>query len=690
VLDIIVARSAQIYQANPEARFTITHTDPVTGLPYELAAEHDFGFARLRKQGHTWAVDPDYTVNLTFPYSRVVSGINTSDTQTLDGLLTGTNTFHGGADLKVTPGKTLVVDGSVTFTSSSGNVSVPSGATLEARPGASFTFTGGTGIWSSGRVRMVGTASKRVTLRRAPGSGYYNYLYLNGSGTNGSELRYVDISGMRYGVHTNAVSGLTLQHLRGYDNYYGSLKLYNAVATLSNSEFYSNYYHGAFLQGGTYYLKDNTFRNNGHSGLVFGRGGIGTTLGTGFHASDRSRYVDNAYFGVNVYLGSRLVLGDRFGGTIDDAFWGGGAALHGNVAGQIRAEAATVEADMLYWGSSAGPGGAHNPFTLETYSGYAAPQINTDCHLNQPHTLAGSNCLPSSGPGCSPGDLVCIPEPFSKGGALTSDGALDSDSTQVDSLAAPPPTFWDRHFARSGAPDVDSLFVLLYDTTAAYNRDLAARELLRHFAHSEPQRVADIALRARSGNFADVIGAHLGEAFGAHPVDSLAAYARSGDAGSFFRSLFDEALAAGEPSHAAYALSALHYFEDEDEASGLLSALYADAFAETSGKGGAAAHVDLGLFASDAQEAPGTLEARVHPNPVSSWLTLDYGLPSGARVTVEVYDAIGRRVLHADEGAREAGVYQTRLDAQGLPSGVYLYRVHAGGTSQTGSFVVAR
>ena len=84
-----------------------------------------------------------------------------------------------------------------------------------------------------------------------------------------------------------------------------------------------------------------------------------------------------------------------------------------------------------------------------------------------------------------------------------------------------------------------------------------------------------------------------------------------------------------------------------------------------------------------------------HPNPFSTSATLEIGLPKASSVEITVYDIAGRQVSTRSLGARGAGWQKIILEAKDdagapLPSGVYFYRVTAGGETQTRKMVIAR
>jgi photosystem II stability/assembly factor-like uncharacterized protein len=65
------------------------------------------------------------------------------------------------------------------------------------------------------------------------------------------------------------------------------------------------------------------------------------------------------------------------------------------------------------------------------------------------------------------------------------------------------------------------------------------------------------------------------------------------------------------------------------------------------------------------------------PNPFNGLTTIRYDLPIAAHVEVKLYDILGREVRTMLSGSQQAGTQQVSLEANGLASGVYFYRVLA-------------
>ncbi len=73
-----------------------------------------------------------------------------------------------------------------------------------------------------------------------------------------------------------------------------------------------------------------------------------------------------------------------------------------------------------------------------------------------------------------------------------------------------------------------------------------------------------------------------------------------------------------------------------------------------------------------------------YPNPFNPTTSIRFDLPNASEITLHVYDLLGRRVAVLYDGETlSAGSHETRLDATGWSSGVYLYRLAAGPFSQT-------
>jgi hypothetical protein len=67
-----------------------------------------------------------------------------------------------------------------------------------------------------------------------------------------------------------------------------------------------------------------------------------------------------------------------------------------------------------------------------------------------------------------------------------------------------------------------------------------------------------------------------------------------------------------------------------------------------------------------------------YPNPFNPATTIAFDVPATERVQIEVFNALGQVVAELVNGEVPAGRHTVRFEATGLPSGLYMVRMHAG------------
>ena len=90
------------------------------------------------------------------------------------------------------------------------------------------------------------------------------------------------------------------------------------------------------------------------------------------------------------------------------------------------------------------------------------------------------------------------------------------------------------------------------------------------------------------------------------------------------------------------------------------------------------------------QAAAGLRIAPSVPNPATERATVTFELDAAQTARLAVYDVLGREVAVLADGAQTAGAHTVALDASGLPAGLYVARLTAGGTSVTRRLTVVR
>src|SRR5690606_7202665 len=93
--------------------------------------------------------------------------------------------------------------------------------------------------------------------------------------------------------------------------------------------------------------------------------------------------------------------------------------------------------------------------------------------------------------------------------------------------------------------------------------------------------------------------------------------------------------------------------------------------------------------AHEAPEPPGTLVLGGNaPNPFARTTTIRFVLARPGRVTLAVYDLLGREVTRLVDDVRPAGAYAATFDAAHLAGGLYLYRLRQDGVVRTGRMIL--
>jgi hypothetical protein len=84
-----------------------------------------------------------------------------------------------------------------------------------------------------------------------------------------------------------------------------------------------------------------------------------------------------------------------------------------------------------------------------------------------------------------------------------------------------------------------------------------------------------------------------------------------------------------------------------------------------------------------------------YPNPFNPTTTVRFALHVAARVTLKVYDLLGKEVITLADEQRPAGYSSVDWNGRSesgdeVASGLYLCRIHAGGASATRKMILLR
>ena len=79
-----------------------------------------------------------------------------------------------------------------------------------------------------------------------------------------------------------------------------------------------------------------------------------------------------------------------------------------------------------------------------------------------------------------------------------------------------------------------------------------------------------------------------------------------------------------------------------------------------------------------------------YPNPFNPSTKVEFQVPQRGFVSLKIYDNLGREVATLVNEELEAGAYRKIFNADGLPSGTYIYRLVSAGLVRTGKMMVLK
>ncbi len=97
-----------------------------------------------------------------------------------------------------------------------------------------------------------------------------------------------------------------------------------------------------------------------------------------------------------------------------------------------------------------------------------------------------------------------------------------------------------------------------------------------------------------------------------------------------------------------------------------------------------------GIEKGQATEIPRTFSLEQnYPNPFNPSTTIHYELPKASTVSLKIFNALGQLVTTLVDEKKEPGYYAVRWKAN-VPSGIYFYRLQAGGYVETKKMILAK
>ena len=79
-----------------------------------------------------------------------------------------------------------------------------------------------------------------------------------------------------------------------------------------------------------------------------------------------------------------------------------------------------------------------------------------------------------------------------------------------------------------------------------------------------------------------------------------------------------------------------------------------------------------------------------YPNPFNPSTRIQYSVNSTQKVTLKVYDLLGREITALVNEEKPAGQYEVEFNGTNLPSGIYFYQLKAGSFVETKKMILLK
>ncbi|MEX1013914.1 MAG: T9SS type A sorting domain-containing protein, partial [Candidatus Paceibacterota bacterium] len=94
---------------------------------------------------------------------------------------------------------------------------------------------------------------------------------------------------------------------------------------------------------------------------------------------------------------------------------------------------------------------------------------------------------------------------------------------------------------------------------------------------------------------------------------------------------------------------------------------------------------------TESNEFPQTFKLKQnYPNPFNGTTIIEYGLPSGGDVLIDVYNLLGQKISTLVNSNMSAGWHEVTFDAERYSSGVYIYRLQVSDFVETKKFTLIK
>lgn len=627
-----------------------------------------------QKNHLTWRtnIQLDGYVNVLAGKYLVIDGINTPTTVQIDSALN----VYGNLEIK----------GNVTFLGT-GNINIMNGGVLTIGQGSQINFNSGSPLIVNGRLDANGLSSNTMINFNFPSNA--GAIVFDGSSSPASSLNFVNISNASEIRCLNGTN-VTIQHciLKNCTN---GIYIYSSAPTIRNNTIDDPYNNGIYgeangrsplIQGNTIkkvnhnvknfqgiyllnstspYITGNDIKNFDY-GIYYGGGGTGVLSDGSSNYISRNNRLTNNYRGLTVAWGSYLTAG-----TPSYPFRGGSNSIYANTTADAYAyQNGTILAYHNWWGSDGAQTMANNGGVI-----YATMPLTSDPWVSIPLSKLNAGLTETSNSSGLSANSTEVP--FSD---IYTGISLEEENKIEEAV---------NHYKQMVEKESHSGFALSSLAKIYYNSK--KDEIKDYFKALRSRKRPGDRIKASASNF--LAGMYL---------DQNDYEGAMGIYDEIIKELPDDY--AGINAKFEKFFSALHYKKDLSTARAMLDeikSLKSDdndylmrlAVAEYQLNGASGNNLKKAIE----DETNKITQAELfnnYPNPFNPVTVISYQIPIAGKVSLKVYDVLGKEVASLVDEYKNEGKYSVQFNASSLPSGMYIYEIRANNFIRSGKMLLLK
>jgi thermitase len=512
------------------------------------------------------------------------------------------------------------------------NVTIPAGDTWNLQPGVTLAFASGCALIVNGTLNASGTSSSGITFTKSGANNWSGIQFNSGSSGN---LQYCTI---QYGTH--------------------GVYCYNSSPTISYSHIQNNQYDGVYCN---YYsspaLDHNTIQNN-YTGISCNDHSSPNMLSIGSYPG-QNVIRNNGSWGISANYYSNPVVGSS-------SSYGGGNSIYNNGSGTSAISATdycTINAQKDWWNVISSPYFSESHFYKVNSTVNADPGLSTDPNAGRTKVVSDDSRVIS-------GEVNFSIQ--GSGDNLSDAEAKQKDKKYDEAIPLFLNVFKSDKDALLGKYALCKIEECFTQAVKKDYLDFSKREIKPLLKEGSETYVAALELETHQ-----MVNLELYKEAVNNLETILKKYNLNGEIekntlftlGAFHNIFF------GDKTNSDKYFEELKQKYPNDDLVNQIEIVRGLGLAANSSVRSGDASTPL-IETTQAVKATVSEDAITnYPNPFNPTTKISFALKESAKVSLKVYDILGKEVANLADGYYEAGKYVATFDGSKLTSGIYFYRL---------------